>query len=237
MENNEISIADLFLSLRRHIVIILIVTLLFGLGSFAVTRFFITPSYTASAKMIAISNTDRTSGTYTSAEHNAAVALVNTTAEIIKTSSILNEASERLRQQGLDYPVNTLQKMISISPENETEVFRLIVTGTKQKDVALIANTIAEVANERISVITEAGGTKMLEDATMPKSHSSPNVTRNTILGALVGFVLIVLVVILRDLYDNKIWTEEDLTSHFNYPVLGMIPQLSGEDETVKEAK
>ena len=226
MENNEISLADLFLSLRRHIIIILVVTLLFGMGSFAITKFLITPKYTATAKLITISNAERTNDIYTSAEHNAAVALVNTTAEVIKTTSILDEASERLAAQGMNYSAASLKKMISISSENETEVFRLIVNGTKRSDVAMIANTIATVAEERIGEYIGAGKVILLEDAVSPTKPSSPNVSRNTILGALVGFLLTALFVILRDLFDTKIWTEEDLTSHFKYPVLGMIPQL-----------
>lgn len=238
MENNEVSIGQLFNSLRRHLILILAITVLFGAASFLFTRFMITPKYTSTAKMIAISNQARTNDIYTSAEHTAAVALVNTTAEIIKTESILNEASERLSKQGLNYSVESLKKMISISAENETEVFRLIVSGTRKNDVAMIANTIADVANERVSEITGAGGTKLLESAVTPTSQSSPNVMRNTVLGALVGFVLIALFVILRDLYDTTIWTEDDLTNHYKYPVLGLIPQLSDEEmgEKAKEA-
>lgn len=236
MEKNEISLADLFMSLRRHIVIILVVTLLFGLGSFVFTRFFITPKYTATAKLITISNAERTNDIYTSAEHNAAVALVNTTAEVIKTTSILDEASDRLALDGRNYSAATLKKMITISSENETEIFRLNVTGTRQADVALIANVISAVTEERIGEYIGAGKAILLEEAQPPAGPSSPSITRNTILGALAGFVLVALFVILRDLFDTKIWTEEDLTSHFKYPVLGMVPQLS-EDTTETTAK
>ena len=226
MTKNEISIQDIFGSLLRHIAIVLVVTVLFGAAAWAYTHFLVTPQYTASAKMISISNTERVADIYTSAEHAAAVALVSTTAEVIKTNSILNEVSGRLASQGLNYSSTELKKMITISSENETEVFRVIVTGTKRQEVALVANTIAEVAEERVGMITEAGSAKILEDAGTPVSPSSPNTVRNAILGALVGFVLICLIVILRDLNDTTVWTEDDLTNHFDYPVLGLIPQL-----------
>ena len=233
-EYKEIDLVEVFHSLIRHLPLILAVTILFGLVSWAYTHFFVTPMYTASSEMIAISNPERSQEIYTSAEHNAAVALVKTTGEVIKTNSILGEASERLSAQGLNYSVVQLKKMISVSSINETEVFKLIVTGKERSQVALIANTVSQVAEERIIQITEAGSVKLLEDAVTPNVPTSPHVLRNVALGALIGFVLVSLIVILRDLFDTTIWTEEQLTAQFKYPVLGLIPQL---DEGGSEAK
>lgn len=238
MEKNEITIADLFRSLLRHLPIILVVTFVFGIATWAYSNFMITPKYTATSKMIAISNPDRTTGIYTSAEHNAAVAFVNTTAAVMKTASILDETAMRLSEQGLNYTGKQLKNMVSITSENETEVFHVTVTGTKKNDVAMIANVLSKVAEERVGDLSEAGRVKELEPAATPNGPSSPNKTRNTILGALIGFVLISLIVILRDLYDTTIWTEEDLTAHYKYPVLGLIPQLeeNGGDAKAREA-
>ncbi len=237
MENNEIDLIEVFHSLMRRLPLIAAVTILFGLLSWGYTHFFVTPMYTASSEMIAISNPERSQEIYTSAEHNAAVALVKTTGEVIKTNSILGEASERLSAQGLNYSVAQLKKMISVSSINETEVFKLIVTGEERSQVALIANTVSQVAEERIIQITEAGSVKILEDAATPVSQSSPHVFRNVVLGALIGFVLIALYVVLRDLFDTTIWTEEELTTQFKYPVLGLIPQLDeGTEAKGKEA-
>ena len=238
-EEIEISLPDLFRSILRHLPLILAAAILFGAVTWCITSFGITPKYTASAKMISISNPERTQSIYTSAEHNAAVALVNTASEVIKTDIILNEVSEMLAEQGLRYSAASLKKMVTISSVNDTEVFRVTVTGTKQHEVATVANTIAFVAEEQMAVITEAGSAKVLEHAVEPVSQSSPNVLRNTALGALIGLFLCAMFVVIRDLYDTTIWTEEQLTSRYKYPVLGLVPQLSVSEEQskTKEAK
>lgn len=234
MENNEISLESIFHTLWRRLPLILAVMLLFGAASWAYSTFMITPKYTTSAIMIAISNTERTTGYYTSSEHNAAVALVNTTSEVIKTNAILDEVSEQLAAQGLNYSAEKLKSMITITSENETEVFRVKITGTRKEDLAIIANTVAAIAEERVGEIMQGGSTTILEEAGQV-TKASPNEMRNAILGALVGAVLTSLILVLRDINDSTIWTEEDLTSHFDTPVLGLIPQLSTAENAAKK--
>lgn len=233
MNKNEISVRNILHSIVQHLPIILAAMLVFGAASWAFTRFLVKPKYAASAKMIAISNIERTGEVYTTAEHNAAVALVNTSAEVMKTDKVLQVVSERLKENGLDYSSSKLKSMISISSQNETEVFIVRVSGTVRKDLPLITNTLCEVAEEKVGDIIKAGSTSILETSNSA-SLVSPNIRRNTILGTLIGMLLAMLYVIIRDLYDTTIWTEDDLTDHYDVPVLGLIPQLMINDAQQK---
>lgn len=48
---------------------------------------------------------------------------------------------------------------------------------------------------------------------------------KNTMLAAAVGFVLVIGIIVLQVLLDNKINTEEDVTKYLDMTVLGVIPQ------------
>lgn len=68
-----------------------------------------------------------------------------------------------------------------------------------------------------------------IEVALPPDSPASPNIPRNTILGALLGLLLAFGVVLLRDTLSATLQSAEDLTAHFSLPVLGRIPHISSD--------
>ena len=54
----------------------------------------------------------------------------------------------------------------------------------------------------------------------------SPNVRLNTILGALIGMVMSVSYIFLKELFDVRVKNVEDLVTRFKYPVLGTVPEI-----------
>jgi polysaccharide biosynthesis transport protein len=58
-----------------------------------------------------------------------------------------------------------------------------------------------------------------------PTSASSPNPVRNTLLGALVGLILGIVLAATRDRLDRRIRDPEDLESAFGRPIIGRIPK------------
>ena len=54
----------------------------------------------------------------------------------------------------------------------------------------------------------------------------SPNVRNSIILGALIGFVLSISVILLKELFDVRVKSSDDLIARFSYPVLGTIPEI-----------
>ena len=62
----------------------------------------------------------------------------------------------------------------------------------------------------------------------MTMQPSSPSTSKNTVIGLLVGLVLAVIVNLLRELLDTRIKNEEDLSRRYDIPILGVIPDFSG---------
>ena len=54
----------------------------------------------------------------------------------------------------------------------------------------------------------------------------SPNITTNTLLGAVIGAVLPYAVVLVYSILDTRIKTEDDIKNRFQHPILGQIPRL-----------
>ena len=63
--------------------------------------------------------------------------------------------------------------------------------------------------------------------AIVPAEIASPSYTRNTALGMLVGLVVIAAIICLREIFDEKLHSEDDITQRYQLPILAVIPDLA----------
>lgn len=88
-----------------------------------------------------------------------------------------------------------------------------------------VCEQIITVAPNVIKEAVEAGSVKVISNPSLATEPVSPNIMKNTMLAAAVGFVLVIGIIVLQVLLDNKINTEEDVTKYLDMTVLGVIPQ------------
>ena len=67
---------------------------------------------------------------------------------------------------------------------------------------------------------------KVVDSATIPTVPTSPNVTRNVLIGLIAGLVISIIISFVRDYFDVKIKYNEEMTSLGGYPVLAAIPDF-----------
>ena len=71
-----------------------------------------------------------------------------------------------------------------------------------------------------------------MDYASVPKSHSSPSLTRNVAIGLMAGVVLSAAWFVLRALLDTTIYSTEEIAKVTNCPVIGTIPHVEITGET-----
>ena len=177
------------------------------------------------------SNTERENTIANLNDINASQKLVSTYIEILKSDNVLSKV---ITETGFTYTPEQIRKMLTASAVNGTEIFEVKITTEDANEAAVIANTIAAVAPEEIIRVVKAGSVELIDEAVPATSPSSPNVLLNTIIGLLLGGVLSVLGVLVAEMLDNRIKTEDDLKKGYDFPILGTIPDLEDAATRIK---
>ena len=214
------AVIELFLS---KLWLILILSVLGSAVSFGSTYYFVDPTYTATVTLYMNNYSGGSSESITYADLNASTKLVDTYIAIIKSESILKSVIDKA---GADCSASQLSSMISASSVSDTEVFKIKVVDTDPQEAADLANAIADITPAKVTEIIEGGSVKVVNRASVPTSRTGPSYKKAAMRGAGAGCILAVLIIIILELLDNRIQSEDDL-SRFDLPVLGSIPEAS----------
>ncbi len=240
-DNNEVEInlADVFQILLSKWVYILIAAVVGALAVAAVTHFFIKKKYTAHTTMYIYTTAEQNqSGSISNAELAAADNLIKTYQVIVKSNSVLDVVAERFNAEHPEHAarnvtVRTLSGAASVSVPTGTKLIQVDVRTEDPVLSADIANTFAKYVPEQIVRITKAGGVEIVDYATVPRSASSPNLTRNTVIGFAAGFLFAAVFFLLKAYLDTTIYTSEEVQKVSHCPVIGTIPMIvAGAEET-----
>ncbi len=230
MEKNEFFEIDLMQILRALWNRAWAVILAAAIGAavfFSYATFGIKPLYSSEALFYVNNssfNVGSTSFSISASQISAAQDLVSTYLVILKARATLNDVIE---EADLDYSYNQLKSMISASSVNGTEIFRVSVTSHDPKEAEQIANTIADILPSKIADVVDGSSVRIVDYAVIPTSKSSPDITTYTAIGMLVGLAVACAIVIILEITDTQIHSEDYLLESYDLPVLAVIPDLS----------
>ena len=219
-ENEVIDLVEILYAIRQHLLKVILATVVAAIIGFAASKFLMTPQYSSSAMMIVNTRQDVTSNV-TSDQINSATKLVATYI-IIKSDTVLQQVIENL-ELGMTY--SELNSRVSVQAVDDTQVMKITVNSTSPEWAQTVCDEILAVSPDIIKEAVEAGSVKVISKASLNLNPISPNIKKNTALGAMVGLVLALGIIVLQVLLDNKINTEEDVTKYLDMTVLGVIPQ------------
>ncbi len=202
--------------------------------AFSCAKFLIVPLYESKA-MLYVNNSSislgNTSFSISSGELSAAQSLVDTYMVILKSRLTLNAVIEKAK---LPYTYEELEEMVSAAAINSTEIFEIIVTDEDPEEAELIANTIADILPQKIASIVEGSSVRIVDYAIVPAYPVSPNITKITLIGFLLGGVLSVGIIVLMEVFNDSIRTEDYLIQTYDLPILAVIPAMGSSTKAEK---
>lgn len=217
----EIDILYLLRKLWRKKFFIVFVGLLVGTIALLGSVFFIKPKYTSMTRIYVVSRSSDTS--LTNQDLQAGSYLVNDYKEVITSSEVLSSV---INQEKLPMSASELSKDIAVTIPTDTRVISISVTDTDAQRACDIANTVREVAAEKIKAVTKVDDVTTLESATKPSHPSSPNVKKNAVIGALAGVFLAVVGILVAEVLDDRVRRPEDIEETLGMTLLGVVPDI-----------
>ncbi|WP_245399893.1 Wzz/FepE/Etk N-terminal domain-containing protein [Niallia sp. Man26] len=225
----EISLKDLFQTLRKRVALIFSITLLAIIISGVVSYFVLTPEYKSSTQIL-VNQAEDSESIYNTNQVQTNIQLINTYSVIIKSAAILNDVRNDLN---LDMSIAVLNSKITVESAQNSQIMTVSVTDSNPALALDIANKTAEVFEEQIKELMKVDNVSILPLADEQENQSpvSPNPPLNIVIAALIGLVIGVVLAFILEYLDNTIKTEQDIEKLLDLPVLGSITNINDSKE------
>ena len=224
-EQNMMEI-DVFLLLKilwKRKLLIVLVAFVTGAVAFAYSSFIVKPEFTSTARIYVVNRNQGDKPGLTNQDLQAGSYLVKDYREIILSQDVLEKVATDLK---LDLPPKGLAGKIKVTVPVDTRIVSISVTDRAPEEASRIANSLREVAAQKIISVTRVSDVTTLEEARPATSPSSPNIRRNTMVGFLAGAVVMVVTVLLVELLDTRVKRPEDIEDVMQIALLGVVPNL-----------
>ena len=231
----EIDLWELFFALKKRILILLAALVAGALLAGAYTKLMITPIYSATSTMLVLTKETTLASL---ADLQIGSQLTQDYSMLITSRTVLQEVIDNL---GLDMDYRTLKSNVSINNPTDTRILEITVTNPDPEMSKKIVDELSSVSSEFIGDQMEVVPPKIVEEGEIPEHQTSPSLSRNVMMGALLGFVLAAGVVVLLTIMDDTIKSEDDIGRYLGLPTLAVVPDrtdyITGKPAETKKKK
>ena len=214
----EIDLLELLFAFRRRILWIVLAAILGGGISFAGTRVLMTPMYESTTTMLVLTSETTLSSL---SELQLGTQLTNDYEILTKSRAVLETVIENLN---LNLGYEQLNNMVSISNPEDSRIMEITLSYPDPEEAKTIVDEIASVTSEFSGDQMEGIPPKIIDQGEVPSGPSSPSVSRNTLLGILLGIVVSCGIITVITVMDDTIRTEEDIEYYLGIPTLASVP-------------
>ena len=204
----EIDLGEIFHLLLNKLWVIILCFIVGGVIGFAGTKILVTPQYSASSMIYIL---PKTRSVTSLADIKMGSQLTSDFGILAKSRPVIEEVNKNLK---LDYSYEQLASMVQATNQSDTRILRFTVTDTDPIEAKKIANELANVAAERVAYVMSSDKPKIVEEAAVPKSPSSPNTKKNASVVALVFAFAAAAIIVLRYLLNDTIQNEDDVKKY-----------------------
>ena len=220
----EIDVFHLFKILWKRKILIALVAIVAGALAFAYSAFIVKPEFTSTTRIYVVNRNQGDKPGLTNQDLQAGSYLVKDYREIILSQDVLEKVTSDLK---LDLSPKALASKIKVTVPVDTRIVSISVNDRVPEEASRIANSLREVAAEKIISITRVSDVTTLEEARPATAPSSPNIRKNTIIGLLGGTVFTVIAVLIVELVDTRVKRPEDIEDVMQIALLGVVPNLN----------
>ncbi|WP_332841506.1 YveK family protein [Paraclostridium bifermentans] len=225
MEEQVISISEIFEALKKRWILIVSITLVATLISGILSFFVIKPTYETSTKVFIGKEESNLEG-YNSNDIQMYQKLLQTYAETIKTNEVVQAA---INNTGADLTVSAVKGALTVTPVSDTQILQIKY---QNNDPELAKEILENITNEFVVLAKELvpnGNVRVIEAVQLPEDPVAPNKKMNIAIAFLLGLMVSVGLVFLLEYLDNTFKNKENFERELDIPALGVIPVVDEE--------
>ena len=232
----EINVRKLWVTLFKNLHWLALAAVICGAGLWLYSTYAMRPMYTSTATIYthntAVNMPGSRQQTVAYQELYAAEQLSGPYIAILTSDKLLDKTIQSLKLENVT--PNSLRKGLSITTDDKL-VITVSLTRADPAEAQEILSRLLLFYPAEIERVIHSGGSEVINEASLPKVPSSPNVPRNTALGAFIGVLLTAAYIVAYSLANDVVTNEEEIASDFGLPVLGVIPQIEQQGKDLKK--
>ncbi len=225
----EIDLKELLQMFWSKKVQIIVVVAIFAIIGGVYSLMFVTPKYQASTTLLLATNSSSNNAngdsSITTTDVTLNSKLVSTYSKLVKSNKLVRTVISNL---SLKMDEDELKKSVSVTAAEDTEVIEISVKNTDPVLATKIANEIAKVFIDNIKEFYGVENVHVVDVAEVPQSPYNINHTKDIIIFAFIGAIIAVVYVLLSNMLDTTIKSEDDIEKNFKLTVLTTIPFYDG---------
>ncbi|EHQ9041280.1 TPA: YveK family protein [Enterococcus faecalis] len=214
-----------FLLLKSKLPFIVIVSCLLGLGTYMYTKKFVAPIYQAKTQLVGKYNKQSGGGQNDLNEANYKLVMVNTYKSIVKSNAILQPVKEKLsKENNIEIGIAQLEDMVTVSQEENSQVFTIIINSKDPNLAGITANKIANVLQDNImDILGGENEISIISAARTAEKPISPNEKLNAMIGVIIGLTISSTYIFIKDTYNQAIDEDDQFDMQLGLVDLGSI--------------
>ena len=221
----ELNLKDLFEYYIGKIWYIILIVVITASLSIIYTTFFKKPMYRSYTTLVlAGTGTESSSDGITQSEVTLNQKLVSTYREIMKSRNVINQVIHNLN---LNNTYEYIANNIAVTTEKDTELIKISVSNPDATTAKNIADEITSVFSKEIVKIYNIRNVALIDAGEIASKPYNINIVKETIIAALVGFVLSCALIFILYYFDTTIKNPEEIESKLHLPILGSVPDIN----------
>lgn len=231
----EIDLVELFFELLKYWKQIAASTVLVAIIALLISKFLMTPMYESTSELYVLSkSTSITSLTDIQMGTN----LTNDYIVVVTERTVLEQV---IRNLALSMDYKDLGEEITVNNPSNSRILQITVKDANPELAKAIADELADVSAAFIAEKMDQDPPSIISYGYQDGKPVSPSIFKNTIIGALLGFVLAAAVIVLAYMFNDTIMTADDIEKKLGMNVLGSLPleetQYDGEKKSKSKIK
>lgn len=227
----EIDLVELFFELLKYWKQIAVSTVLVAVIALLISKFLMTPMYESTSELYVLSkSTSITSLTDIQMGTN----LTNDYIVVVTERTVLEQV---IRNLSLSMDYKDLGDEITVNNPSNSRILQITVKDANPELAKAIADELADVSAAFISEKMDQDPPSIISYGYQDGKPVSPSILKNTIIGALLGFVLAAAVIVLAYMFNDTIMTADDIEKKLGLNVLGSLPLEEAQYDGEKKSK